>query len=110
MLLLSVLVAQLKESLGLQYKQDIQTAASHLKSSTIQVGDDCAAIPDGNGYLLLAAEGLLPQFVETDPWFAGWCAVMVNVSDIHAMGGRAIALVALSGANPPKQLNPSGRE
>jgi uncharacterized protein len=92
-MLLSVLAAQLKESLGLQYKQDIQTAAFYLKSNAIQLGDDCAAIPDGNGYLLLAAEGLLPQFVETDPWFAGWCAVMVNVSDIHAMGGRAIALV-----------------
>jgi uncharacterized protein len=91
--MLSVLAAQLKESLGLQYKQDIQTAAVHLKSNAIQVGDDCAAIPDGNGYLLLAAEGLLPQFVETEPWFAGWCAVMVNVSDIYAMGGRAIALV-----------------
>jgi uncharacterized protein len=91
--MLSVLAAQLKASLGLQYKQDIQTAAFRLKQNTIQVGDDCAAIPDGNGYLLLAAEGLLPQFVETDPWFAGWCAVMVNVSDIHAMGGRAIALV-----------------
>ncbi len=92
-MLLSVLAARIKASLGLQYKQDIQTAARHLKSNAIQVGDDCAAIPDGNGYLLLAAEGLLPQFVETEPWFAGWCAVMVNVSDIHAMGGRAIALV-----------------
>ncbi len=91
--MLSILAAQLKASLGLQYKQDIQTAAFHLKSNAIQVGDDCAAIPDGNGYLLLAAEGLLPQFIETEPWFAGWCAVMVNVSDIYAMGGRAIALV-----------------
>ena len=79
--------------MGLRYKQDIQTAAAHLRSSVIPVGDDCAAIPDGEGYLLLAAEGLLPQFVETDPWFAGWCAVMVNVSDIYAMGGRAIAIV-----------------
>ncbi len=91
--MLSIIAAQLKTSLGLQYKQDIQTAAVHLTSNNIQVGDDCAAIPDGNGYLLLAAEGLLPQFLETEPWFAGWCAVMVNVSDIYAMGGRAIALV-----------------
>ena len=35
----------------------------------------------------MGAEGMLPQFVETDPWFAGWSAVMVNVSDIYAMGG-----------------------
>ncbi len=57
------------------------------------LGDDCAAIPDGSGYLLLAAEGMLPLLVDTEPWFAGWCAVMVNVSDIYAMGGRPIAVV-----------------
>ena len=57
------------------------------------LGDDCAAIPDGSGYLLMAAEGMLPSLVETEPWFAGWCAVMVNVSDIYAMGGRPIAVV-----------------
>ncbi|MBW4581469.1 MAG: sll0787 family AIR synthase-like protein [Tildeniella nuda ZEHNDER 1965/U140] len=57
------------------------------------LGDDCAAIPDGEGYLLLAAEGMLPSLVEAEPWFAGWCAVMVNVSDIYAMGGRPIAVV-----------------
>jgi uncharacterized protein len=86
---------QLQQALGIGYKQDIQTAAAHLRSaaSTIALGDDCAAIPDGNGYLLLASEGLLPDLVESEPWFAGWCAVMVNVSDIYAMGGRPIALV-----------------
>jgi len=62
--------------------------------SAAPVGDDCAAIPDqAGGFLLLAAEGLLPGFVAEDPWFAGYCAVMVNVSDICAMGGRPIGLV-----------------
>lgn len=45
------------------------------------------------GYLLLAAEGMWPLLVETEPWFAGWCAVLTNVSDIYAMGGRPIAVV-----------------
>lgn len=57
------------------------------------LGDDCASIPDNDGYLLLAAEGMMPFLVESEPWFAGWCAVMVNVSDIYAMGGRPIAVV-----------------
>jgi hypothetical protein len=43
--------------------------------------------------LLLAAEGILPALVDAEPWFAGWCAVLVNVSDIYAMGGRPIAVV-----------------
>ncbi len=61
-------------------------------------GDDCAAIPmpgaggDG-GHLLFAIEGLVDDFVERMPWFAGWCGVMVNVSDIYAMGGRPLAVV-----------------
>jgi AIR synthase-related protein len=59
----------------------------------IQVGDDCAAIPEGDGWLLFAAEGMLESFVTEDPWFAGYSAVMVNLSDVAAMGGRALAVV-----------------
>lgn len=60
----------------------------------VRLGDDCAAIPDtARGYLLLAAEGLLGDFVADDPWFAGYSAVMVNVNDVCAMGGRPIAVV-----------------
>jgi uncharacterized protein len=97
--MLASLAAQLRQSLNLQQKQDIQTAARALSSlsietaSAIALGDDCAAIPDGDGYLLLAAEGMLPEFLEAEPWFTGWSAVMVNVSDIYAMGGRPIAVV-----------------
>lgn len=93
---LSTLISHLHQSLGILHKQDIQTAARYLipsLSSSIPIGDDCAAIPDRDGYLLLAAEGIQPSFLEAEPWFAGWCAVMVNISDIAAMGGRAIALV-----------------
>lgn len=56
-------------------------------------GDDAAVLPRGEGFDLLAGEGFIPAFVADDPWFAGWCAVMVNLSDIAAMGGRATALV-----------------
>jgi uncharacterized protein len=94
--MLTSLVAQLNQSLALVQKQDIQTAAQALNmgnGAQILLGDDCAAIPDGDGYLLLAAEGMLPLLVDTDPWFAGWSAIMVNVSDIYAMGGNPIAVV-----------------
>jgi AIR synthase-related protein len=97
-MLLPQLVLHLRQSLGILHKQDIQTAAQYLQpigypTHGIRLGDDCAAIPDSNNYLLLAAEGLLPEFLDADPWFAGWCAVMVNVSDVYAMGGYPIAIV-----------------
>ena len=56
-------------------------------------GDDAAILPRDGGVDLLAGEGVIPAFVQADPWFAGWCGVMVNLSDIAAMGGRAVALV-----------------
>lgn len=56
-------------------------------------GDDAAVLPRDGGYDLFAGEGFIPAFVNASPWFAGWCAVMVNVSDIAAMGGRAVAVV-----------------
>ena len=35
--------------------------------------------------LLLACEGMQPELVQEDPWFAGWSAVLVNLNDIAAM-------------------------
>ncbi len=63
-------------------------------SHDIALGDDCAAIPDpaSGGYLLFASEGMLESFVADDPWFAGYSAVMVNLSDVASMGGRPIAI------------------
>jgi uncharacterized protein len=68
-------------------------APAQLLAGAIRIGDDCAAIPDNGGFLLLAGEGMLESFVSEDPWFAGYSAVMVNLSDIAAMGGRSLAIV-----------------
>lgn len=68
----------------------------------VPLGDDCAAIPDGHGgYLLFAAEGLVEAFVVDQPWFAGYSAVMVNLSDIAAMGGWPTALTNVIWAHDP---------
>lgn len=56
-------------------------------------GDDCAAFKTAEGFQLLAMEGMLPDFVRNDPRAAGWSSVMVNISDIAAMGGRPTAIV-----------------
>ena len=90
------IAGDLRASRGVAGKRDIAAVAARLSlsaDSVIPVGDDCAAIPDGDGYLLFAIEGFMNEFVERDAWFAGWCGVMVNVSDVAAMGGRPIAVV-----------------
>lgn len=93
---ISAIAERLRRSSGLAAKSDIATVSRALGLSgdqTVAVGDDCAAIPDGDGFTLFAIEGFMNEFVAGDPWFAGWCGVMVNVSDIAAMGGRPIAVV-----------------
>lgn len=93
----------LRSRVELERKSDIQLAAQAFGRSVhsawlasdrpILNGDDAAAIPHGSEYLLLAAEGMRPEFVAKDPWFAGYCSLMVNLSDIAAMGGRPLAVV-----------------
>lgn len=93
---LRTLAERLRNGQGLAAKADIAAVTARLglpAASAFSVGDDCAAIPDGDGFLLLAIEGFMNEFVAKDPWFAGWCGVMVNISDVAAMGGRPIAVV-----------------
>lgn len=112
------LVTTLRAGRGLAHKGDIDAVVSTLSRSlpeglaaagaAIAVGDDCAAIPDpsGSGHLLLAIEGFVSDFVGAEPWFAGYCGVMVNVSDIAAMGGRPIAVVDALWSRDAAQAQP----
>lgn len=93
---LASLAATLRGGRGLAAKRDIASVVARLGvsgGSPVAVGDDCAAIADGDGFLLFAIEGFMNEFVAGDPWFAGWCGVMVNISDVLAMGGRPVGVV-----------------
>lgn len=94
------LVQQLSQLSGLKAKRDIQTAAAAFPHHPFAelglascLGDDAAVVPGQTGSLLLACEGMQPELVRDDPWFAGWSGVLVNLNDIAAMGGRPLALV-----------------
>ena len=97
---LDAMLARLRGTAAMAGKLAIQHPAGVLQTRVLSrdelyamPGDDTAAIRCGDQYQLLAIEGMLPAFVEQAPWFAGWSAVMANVSDITAMGGRATAVV-----------------
>jgi AIR synthase-related protein len=102
------IAARVMTARGIAHKMDIAGVVDALGAgqATIRLGDDCAAIPDGDGYLLFAIEGFVNDFVEIDPRFAGYCGVMVNVSDIAAMGGRPIAVVDAIWANNGLSADP----
>jgi len=56
-------------------------------------GEDAAVIEHNGEALLLAADGIWSRLMEADPYWAGYCSVLVNIHDIAAMGGRPLAMV-----------------
>lgn len=97
---LAALAGRLRQLSGLTGKTDIQAPAAAFPHQPFPglgpaaaLGDDAALLPAVATPLLLACEGLHPALVTGDPWFAGWCGVLVNLSDIAAMGGTPIAVV-----------------
>ncbi|TXM70679.1 sll0787 family AIR synthase-like protein [Methylobacterium sp. WL120] len=94
---LQALAGQIRNARGVSHKRDIDAVVTRLglgaRHDAVPVGDDCAAIPDGDGHLLFAIEGFIDSFVSADPYFAGYCGIMVNLSDVAAMGGRPLAVV-----------------
>ncbi|RJX29736.1 MAG: methanogenesis marker 2 protein [Desulfarculus sp.] len=66
-------------------------------------GDDAAAIPFPDGYLLLACDGIMTRLLVNEPYAAGKAAVMVVVGDIYSMGGRPLAMVNVLASGEPEQ-------
>lgn len=60
------------------------------------VGDDAAPVPGAP--LVAACDAILPSMVERDPEWAGWCAVLVNLNDLAAMGATPVGLLDAVGA------------
>ena len=46
-------------------------APAQALAGRVRVGDDCAAIPDGDAWLLFAAEGMLESCVAAPPGLGG---------------------------------------
>ncbi|MFM7676909.1 MAG: sll0787 family AIR synthase-like protein [Synechococcus sp.] len=110
---LAGLCERLQRRAGLSGKRDIQAPAERFAHQPFAalgpaaaLGDDAALLPASGSPLLLACEGLQPELVAEDPWFAGWCGVLVNLSDIAAMGGRPLALVNSLWCRDPQRAEP----
>lgn len=86
-----------KASLGalIEGLGDPAVGGAALGGSTF-IGDDAAPVPGSD--LLAACDAILPSMVERDPEWAGWCAVLVNLNDISAMGASPVGLLDAVGA------------
>ncbi|MCH8029926.1 MAG: sll0787 family AIR synthase-like protein [Candidatus Dadabacteria bacterium] len=93
------LISALRSSPQLAHKEKLRNLwhllprVSEVDGNEVILGDDAAAIKTQNGYLLLAAEGVYPPLLRSNPYLAGRTSVLANVNDIYAMGGRPLAVV-----------------
>lgn len=100
-MMLKNIVDEIRNYPGITRKRNIGHVVDILRSTGVDTcshiatdfGEDAAAIKYEGHYLLLAAEGMWPQFVKAEPYAAGKAAVMASVNDVYAMGGKPLALV-----------------
>jgi len=98
---LADLVKSIQDFEGVSRKKSIENITNKLKEvcnvsgeTLLDFGDDASAIDIGDGNVLLfAADGIWGKLMDSDPYWAGYCSVLVNVNDIAAMGAKPIAMV-----------------
>lgn len=103
---LESLVAELRGFVGITRKKQIGEFTRNfpvLSGNIIaDFGEDAAVIDDGDEVILFAADGIWSKLMEADPEWSGYCAVLVNVHDIAAMGGWPVAMVDVLSVSSPK--------
>lgn len=65
-------------------------------------GEDAGVIKLKDRYILMSADGIMPEIVKFDPEFAGMSSVLVTVNDIQAMGGKPAGVVNVISADRKK--------
>ncbi|WP_338888181.1 MSMEG_0567/sll0787 family protein [Rhodococcus sovatensis] len=65
-------------------------------------GDDGVPVPGSD--IIAACDAIIPSMVDRDPEWAGWCAALVNLNDLSAMGAHAVGMLDSVGAPTQSRL------
>ncbi len=95
---LTHIVSEVKDYWGLRRKQPIGKLVTILRNEGFKcphvlssIGEDAAAIDlGGDRLILLSTDAIIPELAKSEPYVAGYAAILVNVNDIYAAGGRPI--------------------
>jgi uncharacterized protein len=104
---LKELAERIKNFEGVTRKKQIEgivsifeTVRPEYENAIVDFGDDAAVIDiGGDDVILFAADGIWGRLLDASPWWAGYGAVVVNVNDIAAMGGKPLAMVDIASSN-----------
>jgi uncharacterized protein len=107
---LEELAEKIKKFEGVTRKKQIEdivsifeTVRSEYGNAIVDFGDDAAVIDiGGDDVVLFAADGIWGMLLDASPWWAGYGAVVVNINDIAAMGGKPLAMVDVASSNSPE--------
>jgi putative methanogenesis marker protein 2 len=104
---LDELAQSLRDFEGITRKRSIGSLVKWFDEdlSTGNFGEDAAVIERGDESLLIAADGIWSKLMDADPEWAGYCAVLVNIHDILAMGGTPLAMVDVFSASSAEVCN-----
>lgn len=67
-------------------------------------GDDGVPVGAPAAGMVAACDAIIPSMVARDPEWAGWCAALVNLNDLTAMGATPIGMLDAVGAPSASQV------
>jgi len=80
-------------------KKDISPIVHYIEKNSFKnrsrifsdIGEDSAAINDGNSFFLLTTDRIKTEFIKKFPFGAGFSSILVGVDDIYCCGGTPLA-------------------
>lgn len=107
---LNEIIESIRTFKGVTRKNSIADVREKLKNTYnisgkvhLAFGDDAAAIDIGNDMLMLmATDGIWGSLMDINPWWSGYCSVLVNVNDIAAMGGIPMGMTNVLSSSDPE--------